>query len=102
MVERNGEGERFAGMVFKPEEQIIRADGSVDISGPGTIIASDADAALEGLKRAKEMGITFGSGGNSGKSAHYFSSSSWNSPWNPEGPKKNWRVDPPAEGAHLN
>ena|SRR5579872_5556181 len=36
------------------------------------------------------------------QSHHFFSSKKWNSPWNPEGPKPNWRVNPPPADPSAN
>lgn len=79
---------------IKPMEVQVNADGTgqvnafVAATGPNEEII---DLVLEDVRKdlgAREMGKP------EIRKMHAFSSSRWNSPWNPKGPKPNWGKPP--------
>ena len=80
-------------------ERVVNADGSADEVFE---IRSNCDCARDEL--VEVLDETFGPGYLTDKKPPHKSSSQfgfsgkrWKSPWNPEGPKPNWQVGPPAD-----
>lgn len=82
-------------------EVSINADGTADL-----IVGIHASSP-DGIDRVKEevddlLGYEGERVTSRGNGKYYgFSSGNWNSPWNPPGPKPNWRVGPP-DDPHAN
>jgi len=86
--------ERFAFGI--PTEAEFKSDGNVRLEL--TVVASDeamAEVLTEHLEEYLGAGsVEIGFDEHKGGSFFGFSSSRWNSPWKPEGPKKNWGSPP--------
>jgi len=92
MAERDFDEVRYA--VGFPVEQEITSDGA---NITWAVAASDEEMGQNWVDSAKEeLGGKWTRLNEQGPKSNFFgfSSSRWNAPWQPEGPKKNWMIPP--------
>lgn len=92
--------ERFGWILGRPTEKIINADGSYTVISEGIVLASDEGAADLTIREfEKDTGAKILKKDDQeprGKDRLFFGfSGRWNAPWEPEGPKPNWKTNPP-------
>lgn len=105
MAERKPDEELHQGFIFAvPVEQVIKADGSAETISEGFVVAESREAADRIVEEFSDVtGSEVVHSGdspqepNSGKTTFGFSIDRWNSPWEPKGPKPNWKVGPPTD-----
>jgi hypothetical protein len=82
---------RIKGFI-EPVEQVIEPDRTTTVFEVGADTDQDLDEITDHL--VEEHGFHVGNPTTPTGSSFGFSSSRWNSPWNPSGPKKNWGPPP--------
>lgn len=91
----------FAFIEVEPTELVTKGDGSVFVAADMRVFAANqevADVVAEEFLRMTGGQLT----GKPSENRVAFSRNNWNAPWNPKGPKPNWRVDPPRGDPSLN
>ena len=97
----SGEEIRGAAIFINPIEEIVDRSGNRGIIAEGMTLASDDEMA----RMAEEMLSTETGARKLTKDeqsrSFFFSSKNWHAPWEPQGPKPNWRQEP-LSGPSLN
>ncbi len=105
MAERDEEFERdpdrWALIGIDPIEEVISGDGRGFIAGM-SVTASDDEIAEIATEEFLRMTGGEKIGKDSGSNSVAFSAGKWNSPWQPKGPKPNWRVESSPSEPSLN
>ena len=83
---------RWAQILTRPLELSFKNDGTVEVLAQSLVRATDKETADLAFGEFLEItGAQIVSDENVKPGKHFFSSSNWNSPWEPQGPKPPWR-----------
>lgn len=85
---------KHAAIFLRPLEKIVNADGSEGIISETVVAGNDPEVMNAALENFFEHTGAEVLTGQELRAFHAFSSSRWNSTWNPSGPKSNWRQPP--------
>lgn len=89
----NGDSERSkeVDIFVQPLEQVISANGEEGVICEAIVAGYDLDSMEQAAKEFIEQTGIEVLDERATRAFHALSSTRWNSPWNPPGPKPNWR-----------
>ena len=107
--ENDNQGEDWASVYAHPTEVSYNRDGTVGVFGAALITGTNEQMVQMALNKfVEKTGAEIIDEKDGGRSKglkpgrHFFSSSTWSSPWEPGGPKPNWHSPNPPKDPSMN